>query len=51
MHSICFEFVSKETYDHSRSGVSTQNGAHGKVSLCALFNNFNIRYGHHFYER
>jgi len=32
------------------SGVSMQNGAHGKVEMCALFKNLNIRCRHNFYE-
>jgi len=30
------------------SGVSTQNGAHGKVYMCALFNKLTIRNNYNF---
>jgi len=33
------------------NGLSMQNGAHGKVELCALSNNLYIGYRHNFYER
>jgi len=32
------------------SGVSMQNCAHGKISMCALSNNLNVKYRHNFYE-
>jgi len=35
----------------SSSGVSMQNGAHGKVEMCAVFYNLNIRYRRNFYKR
>jgi len=35
-----------QAFSITDSGVSTQN--HGKVSMCALFDKFNIRYWHNF---
>ena len=36
---------------HSLIEFSMQNGAHGGVYMCVLFNIWNIRYKYNFYER
>jgi len=47
LHSSSKSFEQQST----ANSVSTQNGAHGKVEMCALFHNWNIRYRYNFCER
>ena len=50
LHKMCYEilqrrkgFVILKLVNIISSDISMQNGTHGKVKMCTLFNKFNMR--------